>query len=175
MAQDIPASCNLLVAFSDLAGFARLHEQMDDSALFKAMDAYFEFVGDTVACAEGRVVKCIGDAALIVFPEERVDDGIRALKTLKEKGDRWLLERQLPCRHTIKAHFGPVAAGPLGPKGDKRFDILGETVNTAARIPSQGFAMSAQVFRKLKPETRKGFKKHTPPVTYIPLEQRHQN
>jgi hypothetical protein len=36
-------------------------------------------------------------------------------------------------------------------------------------------ALSPQAFRKLEPETRKLFKKHTPPVTYIPVEERHRD
>jgi len=36
-----------------------------------------------------------------------------------------------------------------------------------AREP--GFAMTPQVFRQLSAESRKAFKKHTPPVSYIPV------
>ena len=41
-------------------------------------------------------------------------------------------------------------------------------------IPT-GFAMTPEAFRKLGPETRKLFKKHTPPVVYIPIEQPHRD
>ena len=36
-----------------------------------------------------------------------------------------------------------------------------------------GFTLTPQAFRQLNPDTRKLFKKHTPPVTYIPLEELH--
>ena len=36
-----------------------------------------------------------------------------------------------------------------------------------------GFAMSSHTFLKLAPETWKLFKKHTPPVSYIPIEVVH--
>jgi hypothetical protein len=42
-------------------------------------------------------------------------------------------------------------------------------VNTAATLESRNFALSAQAFRKLGPAARKAFRKHTPPVTYIPV------
>ena len=79
---------------------------------------------------------------------------------------------RLPAIH-VKVHFDPVICGPIGTRTDKRFDVYGYTVNTAATLKSNGFAMTPQVFRKLRADTRKLFKKHTPPIRYIPLESRH--
>jgi hypothetical protein len=42
-------------------------------------------------------------------------------------------------------------------------------------LKTQGFAITPEVFRKLTPETRKLFKKHTPPVTYIPIGHPHRD
>ena len=69
----------------------------------------------------------------------------------------------------IQAHFGPVVAGLYGPAGDQRFDVLGMTVNTAARLESRGVSLSVDTFRKLSPETRRRFQKHTAPTVYIPV------
>lgn len=79
------------------------------------------------------------------------------------------------CRQIIKAHVGAVVSGALGTRTAKGFDVIGETVNTAATLPSHGLALTAELFRKLSPGTRKRFKKHTPPVRYIPLEESHQD
>jgi len=65
--------------------------------------------------------------------------------------------------------------GPLGTRDDKRRDVLGATVNTMFMLKTTGFAMTPEAFRKLAPETRKLFKKHTPPVVYIPTEQPHRD
>jgi len=170
-----PAEAELLVAFSDLTLFSRYAQTSSERELFETMASYFEFVGDVVEKAGGMLVKCIGDAALIAFTAERADEGVNALMTLREEGDRWLEGRGLPCRHVIKAHFGPVVCGPVGPKGDKRFDLYGKTVNVTALTKSFGLALTPQAFRKLEPETRKRFKKHTPPVTYIPVEADHRD
>jgi len=164
----------LLVAFSDLLGFSKSAMSISGNRLFEILSDYFEFLGDIVEKAGGKLVKPIGDAGLIVFPEERADDGVVALMELKSAGDRWLEKKGLPCRHNVKAHLGPVHCGMMGTRKDKRFDIYGNTVNVAARIQSSGFAVTPQVFRKLKPATRKRLKKHTPPVTYIPVEDRHE-
>ena len=47
-------------------------------------------------------------------------------------------------------------------------------VLTAAVLKSNGFAITPQVFRKLGPEMQKIRREHTPPVVYIPTEERHQ-
>jgi class 3 adenylate cyclase len=166
---------NVLVGFFDLTQFARFSREHTNREVFDLLQQYFELVGQIVSAGGGTVVKFIGDAGLVVFPEKSVNSGVLALKRLKDEGDRWLADRGVPCRNVVKGHFGPVVCGPLGTLEDKRFDIIGETVNIAALLQTDGLGMSAQVFRKLDKDVRKHFKKHTPPITYIPVDQRHRN
>ena len=77
------------------------------------------------------------------------------------EGDGWLVK--------AVGDSGPVACGFVSGLRD----VYGSTVNFGAVLPSTGFAMTPQVFRKLEPETRQLFKKHTPPMTYIPVEAPH--
>lgn len=169
-----PQEMNLLVAFFDLTKFAQFGRNHSAREIFDTLSAYYEFVGDIVENSGGQVVKFIGDAALIVYPETHVNEGVLALKALKDKGDAWLTKRGMPSRNIIKAHFGPVVCGQVGTRTDKRFDVFGETVNIAALLKSNGLAMTPQVFRKLDARTRKLFKKHTPPITYIPVTESHR-
>jgi adenylate cyclase len=168
------AEQTMLVAFTDIAGFARAAAHLFDqpAEMLALMDAYFELVGDIVESAGGRVVKCIGDAALIVFPVAQVDAGVQALVQLKEQGDAWLARQGLACRQQIKAHYGSLAGGPVGTRSAKLWDVYGEAVNGAARLPSTGLALSPEAFRQLGPETRRLFKKHTAQVVYIRAEDR---
>ena len=169
------AERNLLVAFFDLTRYARETKGYDTRQLFALMSDYYEWVGERIEGAGGVVVKFIGDAALVVFAEERVDAGLLALLALKEEGDRWLGQRGLQTQHIVKAHFGPVICGPIGTRADKRFDVFGETVNIAATLRSNGLACTPQLFRKLAPEMRKRLKKHTPPIVYIPVDEGHRD
>jgi adenylate cyclase len=164
----------VLVAFFDLTQFARFATSRTSREVFETLSAYFEFIGDVVAEGGGTVVKFIGDAGLLVYPAERVDTGVMSLRKLQEEGDAWLQRRGIPCRNVIKAHFGAVTCGPIGTRHEKSFEVYGETVNIAALLRSDGLAITPQVFRKLHKDTRRFFKKHTPPVTYIPVEQRHR-
>lgn len=165
----------LLVAFADIAGFARYCQGKTDRAIFEAMDAYLELCGDIVVEAGGTLVKPIGDEVLAIFPEDGADRGVRGLLELKERAEAWLAARGFDGRLRIRAHFGPAACGPIGPRGGKRLDVYGHTVNTCALLPSHGFALSPQAFRALSADTRKLFKKHTPPVRYIPLGEPHRD
>jgi class 3 adenylate cyclase len=164
---------NLLIALLDLTSFGQFIRNNSDKYVFDFLSSYFEFVGDIIIAAGGTVVEFVGDSGLFAFPEDAVDAGIMALLEVKISGDRWLKEHNSPCRNMIKAHFGSVVCGYRGTREDKRFALVGDTVITTVTLDTRSFAISAQAFRKLKPETRKLFKKHTPPITYIPVGERH--
>ena len=168
------AEVSLLVAFIDLSGYALQATRVPDDELATVVDGYYELVAAHITAANGRVVKFIGDGTLVVFELADADAGIIALLALKDDIDRYLSERGWGCRANIKAHVGPVIAGPYGAHDDKRFDVIGKTVNTAAMLDSAGVALSAEAFRKLAPSTRQRFKKHTWLTTYIRTEDPHR-
>ncbi len=170
-----PTSATALVAFTGLNGFDRrfVHGGRSDEEVFRTMDGYAEFAGELINEAGGHTVKVIGDGLLVVFPDEGADGGVVALMKLKATGDDWLRERDIPCEHAIKVHYGPLVYGRFGPRGDKRIDVYGKTVNVCARMRRGPLVLSAQAFRALSKATRTRFKKHTPPVTYIRVEDPH--
>jgi len=168
------AEARLLVAFVDLTGYAMQSARVGDDETAAVMDGWYERVGERVGAAGGRVVKFIGDASLIVFAAERADDGVAALLALKDEADAYFGGRGWPCRAQVKAHVGTCVAGAYGAAGDKRFDVIGRAVNEAAMLDSTGVALSVEAFRALSPATRKRFKKHTWPVTYIRVEDPHR-
>ena len=165
---------SLLVAFIDLAGFALQSTRVADDEIAEVIDDYYGMVAEHVTAAGGRVVKYMGDGALVVFDTDDADRGVDVLLELKLALDRYLGGRGWECRATIKAHVGSVIAGPYGPPGDRRFDVIGKTVNTTAMLDASGVALSTEAFRKLSPATRKRFKKHTWPITYIRVEDPHK-
>lgn len=172
---DVPTEVDALVVFTDLTRFARFASGVSVRELFNMLSDYYELIGDIVAESGGQVVKFIGDASLIAYPEENVNRGVRGLLEVQARGDVFWKEKGAACIHQISSHFGTVTCGPIGTRENKKFDLFGATVNTAATLPSHGFAMTPQVFRKLDAETRKLFKKHTPPITYIGAAERHRD
>ena len=167
---EIRSETPLLVVFVDLTRFGAQSQRVDDVELADALDAYYEQIGAAVQDAGGRLVKFVGDGAVIVFAEDRVDRGVEMLLALKEAVDRSMAQRGWECRLIAKAHFGTAVTGPFGLAGDKRHDVIGKTVNIAAMLDSTGVTLSVAAFRRLSPALRRRFKKHTPPITYIRLE-----
>lgn len=165
---------SLLVAFTNLNRYTAQIAALEDLEVAHVMAAYYELVSARVTAAGGRVVKFIGDATLAVFPPERVDEGVLELLELQVAADRFFSERRWDCRLVARVHFGPVAAGLYRVGSETRYDVLGKTVNVAARLESSGLALSVEAFRQLSPAVRQRFKKHTPPITYIRQEDAHQ-
>lgn len=164
------ASTQLLIVFIDLTRFAAQAQRVEEAELAETIDHYYEIVAEATDAAGGTVVKFIGDAALVVFPADGVDAGIEMLLKLKVDVDHLMTEQGWECRLHAKAHFGAVIAGPFGSMRGKRFDVLGRAVNTAAVLDSTGVALSAEAFRKLSPPLRQKFRKHTPSISYLRLE-----
>lgn len=162
----------LLIAFLDLTRFHSQVGRRSDLEVADLLEAFYERVSAGVTASGGRVVKWMGDGALIVWPEDAVDAGARALLELKEGVDAWMSELGWPCRLQAKAHYGSAVAGPIA---DSAFDVIGKAVNTAALMKTHGVSLSPQAFRKLAPETRKAFRKHTPPIRYIRSDDPHQD
>jgi class 3 adenylate cyclase len=168
----MPAERELLVGFYDLAGYMRHAERTGPQELLATMAGYFALTGRLVSEAGGRLIKTLGDAGLVAFPSEAADAGVQAMRSLQSAGRDWLAERAWKTEIVVKLHLGPVAIGRVGSPGEEIIDVYGKTVNVAAGLPSAGLAMTPAVFRSLTPESRKLFRKHTPPISYIGAEDR---
>jgi adenylate cyclase len=169
----LPAEHELLIGFYDLTGFMPFVERAAPMEVLAAMAGYFAFTGKIVHAAGGRLIKTMGDAGLAAFPAAATDDGVRAFEAVQQDGDAWLVRQGYRGRAHLKLHVGPVAVGLVGAPGEERLDVYGKTVNVAAVLESHGLAMTPAVFRRLPLGTRTRFKKHTPPVTYVALEDAH--
>ena len=148
----VPTEQELLIGFYDLRGYMRYAETAEPRQLLDIMSGYFAVTGQIIQDAGGRLIKTLGDAGLAAFPAELADTAV---------------ERNYKSHVIVKLHLGPVALGRVGGPGEEIIDVYGKTVNVAASLPSSGLAMTPAVFRSLQPDTRKLFKKHTPPITYI--------
>lgn len=162
------AEQRLLISFVDLTRFTAETRRRPNQEIASEMDAMYRRIGAAIGAAGGRVVKFIGDASLIVFAEDAVDRGVSSLLALKEELDGHFLAIGWECRAAVKIHVGTAVSGPYGLAGT--FDVLGNDVNTCASLHSPGVALTVEAFRKLGPELRQRFKKHTPPVCYIRSE-----
>jgi class 3 adenylate cyclase len=165
-----PQKADLLICFCDIEGFSAIaRAKPDPLELFALLDGFAREMQSALAGSAGRIVKLIGDSALIVFPADAADAGMQILLELKPRLERYLAPQGTKARVLFQVHVGEVAVGPLG--GDGALDVIGDSVNVAARLgrgEHRGvFVISPQAFRRLRPATRKLFHKHTPPVVYV--------
>jgi class 3 adenylate cyclase len=133
---------NLIVAFIDICGFAKFTESMSDEDTFQLISEFTERTGESLQSANGRVIKFIGDAALITFPDEDPATTVKALRKLKTDIDDWLESTGHSDGLAVRAHIGPVISGMIGTKDDKQFDIIGKTVNQTAMLKGGEFVLS---------------------------------
>lgn len=148
-----------VIAFVDLARFQIASRRVKDETLAEIVQDYYERISDGVKGTGGRIVKFMGDGALIVFPVNRVSQAARSLVLLKQEVDTRMGKRKFPTAMVARVHVGEVIAGDFGAKGDKRFDVIGTAVNRAASIRyTEGVSFTPEAYAKLDAKTQKLFK-----------------
>jgi CHASE2 domain-containing sensor protein/class 3 adenylate cyclase len=138
------------VMFMDIKGFTSISEKTESPEdLLKWLNELLEEVAHQVTIHKGIINKFTGDGAMAVFgvplerttPEEIAEDAQNCVKcslALSEYLDRinedWQ-KRGLPSiQMRIGIFTGPVVAGSLGGKDRIEYGVIGDTVNTAARL-----------------------------------------
>ncbi|THF60286.1 adenylate/guanylate cyclase domain-containing protein [Pseudothauera rhizosphaerae] len=140
------------VVFADLTGSTGLFESVGNVVATQLVTQAIQRVGGQLAAAGGRIVKYLGDGAMVLFDnvEAAVDACIvlpAALSDLAGTGPQ-------PARLTIKVgiDFGPVV--------DLDGDCYGDAVNVASRLSdlaqSNEILLSESVFLHLRDEQRAG-------------------
>lgn len=166
---ELPADCRsetMGVAFFDLSRIAEWRSPEQDRRVAGLFQELYALAARHVEPAGGRIVKCMGDAGLAVFPVASAEAAILALCSLAADARSCAVRAGLDAYLNVNVHVGPVLAGSFGPPGGQRFDVIGKTVNVAARLGRRGVTLSPQAFRCLSPSARGRFEKLTPPVTY---------
>jgi adenylate cyclase len=107
------------IVFVDLSGFTRMTEERGDETAVRTAASLQRLVDATAARHGGRLVKLLGDGAMLRFPEPLVgvDAALELVETMSGEG-------------ALAAHAG-IHAGPVI---ERDLDVFGRTVNLASRI-----------------------------------------
>jgi class 3 adenylate cyclase len=158
-----------LVCFADVAGFARTARSLSLPQIAALCKRISSIVVGHVGNTRGQVVKYIGDASLLVFPEEDADAGVRELLAMKRELDAFLRAEHPALSVSLSAHLGQIIIVELEPIAG--LDVLGNTVNIASylgtRARGAGFVISQEVYERLSEGTRAGFQKQPPAAMYV--------
>jgi class 3 adenylate cyclase/tetratricopeptide (TPR) repeat protein len=148
------------VLFADLSGYTAVAEQMDPEAVKGLVDRSLQRLGQEVERYGGTVDKYIGDNVMALFgaPVAHEDDAERAVRAaLGMQQAMGELNAELEASHDVALalrvglNTGEVLAGAVG---DRRYTVIGDTVNVAARLQAAGRPGSVTVGEATWLETR---------------------
>ena len=133
------------VMFIDLRGFTTFAESQPVEQVIAVLSRYLGTMGDAVLDHGGTLVDYLGDGLMAAFgaPIETLDHADRAVAAAREMAtDRlrefngWLQAEGIGegFRMGIGLNSGRVMSGTLGAERRIDYAVIGDTVNTAARI-----------------------------------------
>jgi adenylate cyclase len=133
------------VLFSDIRGFTTFSEGRDPAEVLDILNRYHEEMTDAVMEHGGTLITFIGDGIMAVFgaPIEQDDHADRAFTVANEmietrlpRVNEWMTDQGVGHQFQIGIglNSGPVMAGNLGSQQRLEYTLIGDTVNTAARL-----------------------------------------
>jgi len=133
------------VLFSDIRGFTSMSEDENAQVIVDMLNEYFELMVEVVFKYEGTLDKFVGDEIMALFgaPVSHGDDAIRAVRTalemlevLAELNRQRAIKGDPEIRIGIGINTGHVVAGYIGSSKALEYTVIGDTVNTGARLCS---------------------------------------
>jgi adenylate cyclase len=136
----------VVVFFSDIRGFTSMSENMSPDGIATLLTEYFTEMVEIVFEHGGTLDKFMGDAIMALWgaPFSRDDDADRAMRAaiemqrvLEELNTKWTEEGRQRVEIGIGINFGEVFAGNIGSDRRLEYTVIGDAVNTAARLCAQ--------------------------------------
>jgi adenylate cyclase len=142
------------VLMSDVRGFTTLSEKLAPDIISAMMNEYFTEMVEGISAQGGIVNDFIGDGILAVFgapaddPEHAwhaVGAALAMQDALRRLNARWAREAKGPLAMGVAVHTGEVFAGNVGSPRRKKYTVMGDTVNTVARMEGLNRDLSTEI------------------------------
>jgi adenylate cyclase len=133
------------VLFSDIRGFTSMSESEAPQIIVDMLNEYFELMVEVIFKYEGTLDKFVGDEIMALFgaPVGHPDDATRAVRTaiemmqvLADLNTLRIGRGEPEIKIGIGINTGEVVAGYLGSSKALEYTVIGDTVNTGARLCS---------------------------------------
>ena len=136
---------DVTVLYLSVPGFAELQKKLAPEDLLAGVSSQVDVLCGIIINNDGEADKIIGEKILAYFysPEGLKKSNAMAMHTLKIISEA-AQEGLLPFPVAAGVHCGSVIAGLLGISSKRDFTIIGDTVNTAARINAQAAELPEQ-------------------------------
>lgn len=131
------------IFYSDIRGFTSMSEKLSPEAVYDQLNEYFEAMCDIIFKYGGYVDKFIGDCIMAIFsaPNPTPDDALKAVHAALEQQElievmaqRWREAGKPPLAVGMGINTGYVVMGNLGSQKRMNYTVIGDAVNTAARL-----------------------------------------
>ncbi len=129
------------VLFADIRGFTSMCENMKAGEVLNFLNEYFEIMVEIAFKYEGTVDKFVGDMIMVVWgaPVSHIDDPLRAVKAAVEMQcalETYNQTRKPEIHIGIGINTDELVAGYIGSSRTMSYSVIGDSVNTAARLCS---------------------------------------
>lgn len=139
--QTLAGTTEASILFADLEGFTSYSEAAQPAEIQQMVKTYFSRLVPLMRTLGGEVHQLIGDAIMVVFNKQgdQPDHALlaaRAALAFQEEATRVAEANSEWPRFRVGVNSGEVATGVLGDHGHRKHDVIGDTVNLAARLES---------------------------------------
>lgn len=158
--------CVVTVMFCDIRGFTSLSEVLDAVHLVARLNQFYQEMGEIIFRHGGILFTYMGDAIMAVFgaPTRHSDDALRAAKSaldmckrMDQLTARWKAAGEPTFQVGIGLCTGEVIAGDVGFAKKREYTVIGDTVNTAARMEKLNKDFSSRIVMSASTKTAIGF------------------
>jgi len=134
---------SVVALFADLRGFTRLTEAVEVDQVVGMLNEYFEVMTEAAYRHDGTIFSMMGDGLLVGFnvPFPQPDAALRAWRTARDMVAgfapvlaRWTRSGGLSTGVGIGMASGEAIIGNIGSTHHMAYTIIGDAVNTAARL-----------------------------------------
>ncbi len=149
------------VCFIDICGFTRLSEELQPDLIAQLLNTYFDEIARTITKYGGTIDKFIGDAAMVIFRDgDHAHQAIEAILEIQDNLKHWSEKEIFPGFNypgiSAGINSGEMLSGNYGSPelGRMDFTVIGDVVNTAARIenlaPAGSILLPANIAKKVE-------------------------
>jgi adenylate cyclase len=139
------------VLFTDFRNFSTVSEKLQPAEVMEWINNYMQSLSRHIEAHDGFINKYMGDAIMAVFGfptaltagadiKRDACNAVRCALDMKNEMNRlnrdWEKIGRSPVQMRVGIFSGPAVAGCIGSSNRLEFTIMGDTVNTAARLES---------------------------------------
>ena len=134
------AKKEMSIYFSDIRSFTTLVEGKSSEENYRFINEYISYMEPCISQHNGFIDKYIGDAIMALFDDGGADRAVQAAidsrRTLLEYNKYRAKNGEPPVDNGIGISTGPLMLGTIGSKERVSCSVIGDSVNTAARVES---------------------------------------